>query len=109
MSTASVLVPMVGLLLVNVKLAQVSPSMQLVVVLEPPLADVIAVVHVWNHDVPDTRISLRLCLAPRLPGSADHQRHARSPGHVPLSVHLHHVFDVHLFGDAFLEEDGGML
>ena len=34
-------------------LPQVSPGVQLVVVLEPPLADVIAVVHVRNHDVPD--------------------------------------------------------
>src|SRR5262249_39481370 len=28
--------------------------------------------------------------------------------HVPLSVDLHHVLDMHLFGDSFLEENGGM-
>jgi hypothetical protein len=26
-----------------------------------------------------------------------------------LPVHLHHILDVHLFGDASLEEDGPML
>src|SRR4029450_1483914 len=103
MSTASVLVPMVGLLLVNLNLAQVSPGMQLVVVLEPTLPDVIAVVHVRNHDVPDARISLRLGLAQGLPESAHHQHYARSSCHVPPSVHLHHVLDVYLFGNAFPE------
>src|SRR5512132_4140423 len=57
MSTASVLVPIAGLLAANLNLAQVSPGMQLVVVLKPPLADVIAVVHVRNHDVSDARIA----------------------------------------------------
>ena len=52
-STASVLVPIVGLLAVNLNLAQVSPRMQLVMVLEPSLADVVAIVHVRNHDVSD--------------------------------------------------------
>src|SRR4029077_14949502 len=93
----------------SLDLAQVSPGMQLVVVLEPALTDVIAVVHVWNHDIADARISLCLRLLHRLPESADHQYYARSPGHVPLSVHLHHVLDVHLFGNAFLEKDGRML
>jgi hypothetical protein len=94
---------------VRLNLAQIPPGVKLVVVLEPALADVIAVVHVRNHDVPDARIGLCLSLAHRLPKSADHQHHARGPGHVPLSVHLHHVLDVYLFGDGFLEEDGRML
>jgi hypothetical protein len=53
-------------------LAQVSPGVQLVVILEPALADVIAIVHVRNHDVSDTRISLCLRLTHRMPDSADH-------------------------------------
>src|SRR4029077_2103601 len=57
----------------------------------------------------DARIGLCLRLLHRLSESADHQYHAGSPGHVPLSVHLHHVLDVHFFGDGFLEEDRRML
>ena len=56
--------------------AQIAPSVQLVVVFEPAFANVIAVVHVRNHDVPNPRISLCLGLPHGLPYSAHHKYHA---------------------------------
>src|SRR5215471_16686357 len=93
----------------RLNLAQITPRVQLVVILEPPLANVIAIVHVRNHDISDARISLCLGLSHCWPDSAHDQYHTRRPGHIPLSVYLHHVLDVHLFGNAFLEKNCRML
>src|SRR5262245_9367115 len=54
--------------------------MQLAVIFEPTLSNVIAVVHVRNHDIPDARIGLRLCKAHRLSDSAHDQHHAGGAG-----------------------------
>lgn len=43
-------------------LAQVSPGMQLIVVLEPAIANVRSVVHIRNQDIPDPLIGLCLRL-----------------------------------------------
>src|SRR5579872_702151 len=89
--------------------AQVAPRVQLVVVLEPALANIVAIIHVRDHDVANARISLRLSLAHRLTDPAYHEHDAGSACHVPLAVHLLHVLDVDFFRDALLEENGRIL
>src|SRR5579862_2998918 len=89
--------------------AQIAPSVQLVVVLEPALADVVAIVHVGNHDIADSRIRLGLGLTHRLTHSAHDEHDTGGARHVPLAVHLLHILDVNLFRDTLLEQDRRVL
>src|SRR5262249_39719553 len=76
------------------RLSEVSPGVQAVAVLGPALADVVAVVHVGNHDVAHAVVGLPLRLRHGRPGAADDEHHAGGAGDAPLVVDLLHFLDV---------------
>src|SRR5215813_8794102 len=90
-------------------LAQVAPGVQSIVILKPALANIVAVIHIWDHDVSDAGVGLSLRLSHGLTEAAHDQNDARSPSHVPLAAHLLDVFDVHFLWNSLLEQNRRIL
>src|SRR6516164_1136227 len=64
-------------------LAQVAPGVQSIVILKPALANIVAVIHIWNHDVADAGVGLSLRLSHGLTEAA-HDEHDQT--HALLAV-----------------------
>ena len=79
------------------------------VLFRPAVADILAVVHVGDHDVAHAVVGLPLRLPHRRAHAAHDQHHARRAGHQPLAVHLFHVLDVDALACRGLEEDDRVL
>src|SRR5688572_28323741 len=86
-------------------LPEIPPGMQPVAVLVPALADVVAVVHVRNHDVAHAVVGLALRLLHRGTHAADDQHDTGGPGDEPFALGGAYVLDVDALAARRLEED----
>src|SRR5439155_20875275 len=89
--------------------SEIPPRVEPVEVLEPPIPDVHAVVHVGDHDVLDPVVGLLLRGLHRGAGADDDQHDAGRAGDDPLVVDLLDVFDMDAITGGFLEDDDRVL
>src|SRR5512134_4010188 len=90
-------------------LPEIPPGMQPVAVLGPALADVVAVVHVRDHDVAHAIVGLALRLLHGGADAAHDEHHARGAGHEPLAVGGPHVLYMNAVAARRLEQDHRVL
>ena len=60
----------------DLKLPQISPCVQFVAVFIPSITDVVTVIHIWDHDIANAVVDLRLSLLHGLSGADNDERNA---------------------------------
>src|SRR5262245_51944919 len=88
------------------RFAQVTPRVETIAILfRPAVADVLAIIHVWDHHVADAVVGLTLRLAHGGTQAANDKHHARRACDQPLAVHLPDVLDMDSLARWRLKED----